>query len=188
MLSKVSSKLKRFATGKIIFSLLALLVIFSAFLVPSAGEKLGSISGDVGFIDLLFAYTPETVLSMMGSYGDEGRSFYKNFTPTIDLFYPIIYSLFLALLIAFLFKKSLPAKSKMHYLSVVPLFSWIFDWLENINILIMLYSYPKFPPVIANLSSIFTSVKWSFSAISAVILLIALTLFIKNKVHKFSKK
>jgi hypothetical protein len=180
------STIKRYATGRIIFSFLFLLFVFSAFLIPSAGDKLKSISGGVGFIDLLFSYTPETIQSMLNSYGNEGISFYKNFTITIDLFYPIIYSLFLALLIAWLFKKSISTESKMHYLSIVPLFSWIFDWLENINILIMLYIYPNIPHFVVNISSICTSIKWSFSALSGIILIISIILYTKSKIYRKS--
>jgi hypothetical protein len=184
MLSKISLALKTFATGKTILSLFVLLMIFSIFLIPSAGNRIESISNGVGFIDLLLSYTPETIQTMLSSYGNEGISFYKNFTITIDIFYPVIYSLFLSLLIAWLLKKSVSVESKIHYLSVVPLFAGIFDWFENINILIMLYSYPNLSSFVANLSSVCTSIKWGFSLLSTIVLIIAIIFYIRSKIYK----
>lgn len=101
-------------------------------------------------------YTPEKAYSMIELYGDEGCALYRTFAMTGDVIYPVVYSILFSLVITWLFQRSFASSSKLQILNVVPFGAWLFDWLENINIVTMLSLYPSTPSIVARLASICT--------------------------------
>jgi hypothetical protein len=184
MITKLSNTLKKYATGRIIFAFLALMLLFAIVIVPMIQGRLESSSGGSGPIDLLLSYTPEKAYSMIESYGDDGRSLYRTFAMTGDVIYPVVYSIFLGLLITWLFQRSFTSNSKLQILNTVPLGAWLFDWLENINIVTMLSLYPSSPTTVAKLASICTTIKWGFGAVGILLVLIGFVMALKNRFKK----
>jgi len=72
----------------------------------------------------------------------------------------------------------------MQMLNVVPLGAWLFDWLENINIVTMLSLYPSKPAIVAQLASLCTTIKWSFGGVGITLVLIGLVMALKNGFKK----
>ena len=163
---------------------LALMLLFGMVIVPTIGSKLEARSGGSGPIDLLFSYTPEKAYSMIASYGDEGRTLYRTFAMTGDIIYPVVYSILFSLLISWLFQRGFASNSKMQMLNVIPLGAWLFDWLENINIVMMLSLYPSPATTVAKLASICTTIKWSFGAVGVLLVLIGFVMALKNRFKK----
>ena len=184
MITTLSNTLKKYATGWIMLAFLALMLLFGMVIVPSIGSKLEAFSGGSGPIDLLFSYTPEKAYSMIASYGDEGRALYRTFAMTGDVIYPVVYSILFSLLITWLFQRGFASNSKMQMLNVVPLGAWLFDWLENINIVTMLSLYPSKPAIVAQLASLCTTIKWSFGGVGIMLVLIGLVMALKNGFKK----
>ena len=56
--------------------------------------------------DLLFFYTPDTAFDMIEKYGPAGRDLYTKILLTVDILYPVIYTLFLGLCISWLFQRA----------------------------------------------------------------------------------
>ncbi|HEY2980530.1 MAG TPA: hypothetical protein VGJ22_05080, partial [Anaerolineales bacterium] len=77
MLMKVSDTLRKSARGWLILVLLGGEILFNAILLPKVQARLVAVSNGSGPIDLLFFYTPEKVYSMVASYGEAGRAFYR---------------------------------------------------------------------------------------------------------------
>jgi hypothetical protein len=109
---------------------------------------------------MIFA-TPDKMFAMIANYGD--ITFYRNVELTVDLFiYPPIYTLAFGLLISWLFQRGFKPGSKMMKWNTMPVFAWMFDFLENMGIVSMLTMWPSQPVAIAWLTMIFTAGKWLF--------------------------
>lgn len=180
MLEKLSNLLHRYAKGWLVFILFLLDAAFMGFVMPIIGALMKGDSGGPGPIDLQIFYSPEKAYGMIASYGDYGRSFYRNVELSADIIYPIVYTLFFSLLITWLFQRGFPAGSSMQRLNVVPFGGWLFDLLENLGIVGMLSVYPSTPAFLAWLTALFTLVKWLFAGAGMLLVLVGVVMALKN--------
>jgi hypothetical protein len=104
---------------------------------------------------------------------------------TGDIIYPIVYTLFFASAITWLFQRGFAPGSSMQKYNVVPFGAWLFDLLENIGIITMLSVYPSTPAPLAWITAVFTLVKWLFAGVSIVLLLAGL---VKAAMNGFKKQ
>ena len=181
MLNNLSNTLKKYANGWLVLVFLAGEIFFNAVVLPAQQAKIETNPNAAGPIDLQFFYTPEKAYGMIASYGDEIRSSYRTFELTGDIAYPIVYTLFFALAITWLFQRGFPSDSNMLKYNVVPFGAWLFDLFENLCIVAMLTIYPSTPPTLAWISTIFTMVKWLFAVASIGLLLYGLVKATMNK-------
>ncbi|HET9911674.1 MAG TPA: hypothetical protein VFQ13_07285 [Anaerolineales bacterium] len=184
MLAKISETFKKYANGWLVLVLFAGEMLFNAVILPNQQAKIEAASGGVGPIDLQLFYTPEKVYSMVAAYGEAGRASYRTFELTGDIVYPIVYTLFFALLVTWLFQRGFSSDSRMQSLNVVPLGAWLFDLFENLGIVSMLSIYPSTPAVLAWITAIFTLVKWLFAGATIILILIGLAMALKNGFKK----
>ncbi len=183
-LSKLSNRFHAWTKGWLILALFLVEGLFNAIILPGVQQKLIAASGGTGPIDLLFFYTPETVYTMVASYGEAGRAMYRNFELIGDIIYPLVYTLFFSLLISWLFQRGFKPDSAMQKLNVIPVGTLIFDLLENIFIVIMLSIHPAQPALVAWMGAGFTLAKWSFFGVSLVLVLVGLGKAAMNKFRK----
>jgi hypothetical protein len=184
MLNKISSKFHSWAKGWLVFVLVLLDVFFMGFIMPLIG---GMMKGGTGLeqpIDLQFFSTPAKLFAMVASYGEYGRPFYRNVELTVDILYPIIYTLAYGLLISWLFQRGFKPDSKMQKLNVMPVGAWLFDLLENLGIVTLLSTFPAQLMAVAWLTTIFTMVKWLFAGASMLLIVIGLVMAAKNGFKK----
>ena len=178
MIKYLRKLLTELSKTKWIIFLFGLVLVF-VFLFKSdysfSSKHIEKISDNNGILDTKFAYTVETVNKVFLSYGDVGRADYTKFQ-ILDMFFPIAYSLFLAAILFRLF-----AKSKYNpYLFAI--FAAIFDYIENILLFNINYTFPNFSNNIVYISSFSTSLKWSFIIISFVIIVVGgVNNFIKKR-------
>jgi hypothetical protein len=184
MLDRMSSTLRKYANGWLILVLLAGEIFFNAIYLPGVQARLEQYSGGNGPIDLQLFYTPEKVYGMVDSYGPEGRAVYRTHELTIDVIYPVVYTLLFAFLITWLFQRGFAPGSKMQRLNVVPLGAFVFDMLENICIVTMLSVHPSQPALVAWLGAVFTVVKWLFALATILLILTGLVMALKNRFRK----
>lgn len=184
MLDKISETLKKYANGWLVLIFFAGEMLFNAVILPNQQAKIEAASGGMGPIDLQLFYTPGKVYSMVAAYGEAGRASYRIVELTADIIYPIVYTLFFALLITWLFQRGFAKDNRMQKLNVIPLGAWLFDLLENIGIVSMLSLYPSTPAGLAWITVLFTLVKWLFAAASIVLTLIGLVMAIRNGFKK----
>jgi len=185
MLDNLSNTLRKYANGWLVLLFLAGEIFFNAVVLPGQGARIEAGSGGVGPIDLQLFYTPEKVYGMIDAYSPEVRASYRLFEMTGDIIYPIVYTLFFALAITWLFQRGFAPGSTMQKYNVVPFGAWLFDLLENICIVTMLSIYPSTPSALAWISAVFTLVKWLFAGASIVLLLIGL---VKAAMNGFRKQ
>ncbi len=184
MLDQISEMLKRYARGWLVLVFFAGEILFNAIVMPAQQAKLEAASSGIGPIDLQLFYTPEKVYSMVAAYGSTGRASYRVTELTADIVYPIVYTLFFALLITWLFQRGFAADSRMQKMNVVPLGGWLFDLLENLCIITMLSIHPSTPAILAWVATLFTLVKWLFAGATIILILIGLGMALRNGFKK----
>jgi hypothetical protein len=175
MLARFSEFLKRHATGRNVIVFFLLSAIFMFGVMPAAGARIGAAP-----LDLRLTYTAAEAFEAVAAYGEAGRAAYLLTQLTLDIAYPVVYTLFFGLLIAWLFRKGLPAESRLHRLNAVPLGAFAFDILENLSVAALLGAYPARPAVVGALAGAFTLLKWLFAGAGAVVVLIGLVARIRK--------
>jgi len=181
MLNNISEKFYKWANGWVVLILVALDMFFAGFVMPLLGGLMKSGTGLEQPLDLMIFATPDKIFEMIERYGDSGRVFYRNIELTADIAYPIIYTLAFGLLISWLFKRGFASNSNMRKYNVAPVFAFVFDMLENLNIVTLLSIFPSKPIFLGWTLFIFTAIKWLFAAVSIVLILIGLVMAIKSK-------
>ena len=106
MIKILLDKFSKWATGKKIFILLAIFIVFNVLVWPRTVARIEALSGGVSPLDLQFSYSPEKAYHMIDAYGEEGREFYMLIDITADLIYPLSTSLLFALLLTFIVNRA----------------------------------------------------------------------------------
>ncbi len=184
MLQKISRRFHAWAKGWLVFVLLLLDVFFMGFIMPLVSGLLKDGTGTQQPMDLQFFSTPEKLFAIAGSYGEYGRAFYRSVELTVDIIYPVVYTLAFGLLISWLFQRGFKTESKMQVLNIVPIGAWLFDLLENLGIVTLLTTFPAQLTAIAWLTTFFTMVKWIFAGTSMLLIVIGLVMAAKNGFKK----
>ncbi len=154
----LTSLLSRYATLKHLALLFALLIIINMLFALFFADL------EHGVPDTHIHYTAEEFYTLMEGYTSEERVVYIRGLLLLDFLYPIIYSLFLSLLIFRL--------SHRTTISLLPFGVLMFDFFENITLLILVVHIPERFPVTASIAGYFTLIKWSLAALCAVTVLI----------------
>ena len=159
--------------------LLGIILFINLVLLPQSITSVKSMNN--GPLDLLFFYTPQKAFQMIASYGEAGRAAYRTFALTIDVLYPLVYTLFFCLFISFLFQRGEVKLNRLQRLNVIPLGAGFFDLLENLSIVAMLSVYPEQSVFLAWLATTFTMLKWIFVGLSFFLISVGISLIIKRK-------
>jgi hypothetical protein len=119
-------------------------------------------------------YTAAQAYSALTAYQEDGRTFYLFIEATVDLIYPVIYSLFFSLTILYFLKRGAVQRPGLARLALLPFGALLADWAENAGIIAMLLTYPAQQPVIGLLTGLLTTLKWIFAALSLLAVVIAI--------------
>lgn len=167
MLSEISSKIDRWAGGRMILALIVVLIVFEAVTLPILQRSPG---GNIEPLDARFFYTPQAAFSTIASYED-ARSFWIGVYLSWDIINPILYGLILSLLLSWTLQRSFKAESRLRRLNLLPLVAAFFDLLENASIVTLLATFPARLTLIAWLSTLCTMSKVGILGVSALMIL-----------------
>ncbi|WP_298003692.1 MULTISPECIES: hypothetical protein [Anaerolinea] len=162
MIQNLLTALEQKASGKILLLLLMVLIPFNFLVFPLMQAELSSrsLSPEVQMLDVQIGYTPRQAQEKIAHLGETGRQWYRVITWTADLIYPVLYSSFFALLLAYLLKSQTTGN---RYLSLVPLIPFVMavmDYGENISITVALgISNP--PLSVLQIAAAFSALKWA---------------------------
>ncbi len=184
MLEKISSKFHAWTKGWLVLVLVALDMFFMIFVMPIAGALMKSGTGLEQPLDLMFFSTPDKTFEMIERYGDSTRMFYLKIELSLDIIYPIVYTLAFGLLLSWLFQRGFSPNHKLQKWNVVPVFAWFFDLLENIVIVYLLSAWPSQPIAMAWVLMLLTTVKWFFAFLSMGLILVGLIRAAMNRFRK----
>lgn len=188
MVEKMYRKISKYVSWK---SIILCSTAFAVLLIIINGKPFGvaemkEYTNGVGILDLEKYYFPQYAYEILEAQGEIGRNFYKNLLIRLDFLLPLSYSLCWMSILIMLFRKWLPIESKWQKLSLLPILAGLFDYIENIFILKMLIDYPARHFKLAAIANIMTVLKELFTALSLIMILIALIGLIYKKVS--SKK
>ena len=165
------ARLDAIASRGVIAGLMVLFLLLFLVAFPAVDGQLAGASGGVHMIDMQTSYTPEQVYAMVAAYGEGGRWLYILSTLTADLLYPLDYALLFALLIIASYRKAFPRSRLVRLFVLAPFVTAGFDLLENAGIITLLSAYPLNLALVAQLASLFTTLKWAGLAITMVLVL-----------------
>ncbi len=163
---------ERYSRWFLIVILAGLILVVNLFLFPlfHPGNE------ERELFDSQFSYSVERAYEIVEPYNAKERQAYILGHLTVDLVFPVIYSLFLSLLV---YRLSLNVS-----LSLLPFLGMAADFLENIGIIFLLSNYSYLPPALVRLTSFFTSLKWLFLIISLINIFILLFMKLADKLKK----
>lgn len=181
MVQNLSARFYKWANGWVVLLFVVLDGFFAGFVMPLMGGLMQDGTGLIQPLDLMIFATPDKIFDMIERYGDSGRVFYRNVELTADIVYPIVYTFAFGLLISWLFKRGFAPNSNLRKYNVAPVYAFIFDMFENLNIVTLLSIFPSQPVILGWTLFVFTIIKWFFAVVSIVLILIGLVMAIKNK-------
>ena len=185
ILNAISQKFHAWTTGWRVLVLFLATGLMAGYIMPVAGGILAlAANNSVLPLDLLFFYTPDSAFDMIEKYGPAGRDLYTKILLTVDILYPVIYTLFLGLFLSWLFQRGFPRQSPMQRMNAVPVGGLLFDLLENIGIVWMLSMYPSIPAILAWIIMLTSTVKWLFALASLVLIFVGLARAAMNRFRK----
>ena len=174
--------LQRLAKGPNLLLLMALFLGYNVFLYSLAGRHMARLGlEDVRLLDLHPGFTPDDAWQLLERLGPEGRVLYQRVELTLDMIYPVIYSLLLVALLVFFFNRVLPTDSLFRRLALLPFAAAVFDVFENTGIALMIQRFPERFDTLASITSVFGLLKWATIALSILFILAALIAFLFQK-------
>ena len=103
--------------------------------------------------------SPKQILAKLPHWGEEGRKHYALAELTLDTVYPLVYGLCYMLVISLMFRKS-TLRERYPWINIIPLGMVVFDYLENLSIVGLLYGYPTTPTILLWSCAIGNALKW----------------------------
>lgn len=166
--------IQRIASYRTLIVFAILFGLFGGLVMPAVGEMINERAGQaVSILDIQSGLYPSEVYGLVASYGDAGRSLYRIVQLTVDIVYPVVYTLFLAIAL-FLFYKAPGASGQGRQLHRLPLLLMALDYTENLLVVAILSLYPTEVPALAYLCSGATFLKWSVFVALVVLVLVGL--------------
>lgn len=146
-------------------------LLFTALVLPAQTARQDSQIGEVDSPDLSIYYTAGELYQMAESYGAEGRIAYIRIRFTFDLIWPVIYTIFLATSISWVYQRAFEDHSRWRLANLVPILGMFFDYAENIATSIVMVRFPDTTPLVEWLAGFFTTLKWVFIGGSFLLLI-----------------
>jgi hypothetical protein len=173
--------MQKSATGKMVLGFLVpAMVVYFLMLLYSIPQVEQHANGMKLFDLSPSGYSHQYALELLKNLGSTGRDIYLYRQLPLDFIYPGMFAVSCCLLLTWLFKKSLIINSSMFYWCIIPLVAGLFDYLENICIILMLKSYPNVPELLVIFASIFTVFKSILTIIFFVLFFVGCGLFWKK--------
>lgn len=179
----------RHLQGKKVLFLFLLTNAVYAFMLLVTIPKVMSFAGGSRIPDMMpTGYAPFYIDLLFDELGEPGRSVYLTTQIPVDMIYPLLFGISYCLLMAFFLKKLDKLDHWVFYFSYLPLAAGLFDYLENIGVIMMLKQFPDISKSLVRISSTFTLLKSGLTTVyfSALIfvLLIYLVYLLKKKTQK----
>lgn len=169
MEKKLLSLFEKWASWKSVLGFFALQMLFNLVIMPAFS---GSDAHDLPVLDLQFFYTPQRAYEIIGMYSPQLRHAAAIVRLTLDIIYPLTYGMVLALLLVITFRRAFAPHPFAETAVFIPWGGALFDYLENLGIATMFFSYPKEYTFLAQITGVLTAIKWSLIGIAFLLALI----------------
>jgi len=166
MISRLSGFLTRVSSGRTLLLSFLIFLIFPLFALPWLGRQVDLYSEPGEAYELLFVSTPDELYSSFEGYGEQGRKVYALGTATIDMAFPLASALFQGILITMLVRRAFPSRPRWQRLNLLPSGAALLDVMENLGLLVLLWSYPGRLTALAAVTALITVLKWTMVGLS----------------------
>ncbi|NMM29098.1 MAG: hypothetical protein HHJ12_17930 [Glaciimonas sp.] len=180
--------IKRNLNGKTILLLFILTNIVYTIMLTITIPKVMQFSGGMKILDMMpTGYSAEYVNTFLSTLGEQGRDAYLFKQLPIDMIYPFLFGISYCLVLAYFLNKLGKLESQLFYFCLIPLFSGLFDYCENIGIITMINSYPNNSILLTQITSLFTILKSAATTLYFLSLIIFLMMVGKQRLFQTSK-
>lgn len=180
MINALSSRLQHMTRGWVVLALLAAFVLWEAVTLPFLAESPG---GNINPLDARFFYMPAEAFATVASYGD-AKPFWIRTYLTWDIVNPILYSLFFALAISWLFRMGFAPQRAIQRANLIPLAAGMFDLIENASFVTLLSVFPSQPESIAWLATACTVGKVLALGVSVLLLIVGFAAAVTSRLRR----
>ena len=187
-MNRFSRKIKKFATGWLIFVVFLLDLFFVGYLLPPVVRSIIGTSANAKLLDMMILYSPETAYDMMGGYGAMARSIHLNGELALNIAYSVVTAFFFSLLITSLMGVAFPNNDQLLKLNLLPFSTLIFVLLEDAGIATMLLIYPDKPGIIAWLTTIFGTTKWLMIGVTLILVFSCILATVGRRLRRRRKR
>lgn len=168
------SKLKSAATGKNVLVFIIPAFVVYLFMLFYTIPNVQQYAPEMEIFDLSPAgYSYEYSMQLLSALGIVGRDAYLYRQLPLDFIYPGLFAISLCLLMAWVILKGKTHTPAMFYLCLVPIGVGLLDYLENIQIILMIINYPNISENQVAMSSVTTIAKSGLTTIVFIFLVIA---------------
>lgn len=129
------------------------------------------VSGQVPFDMQPFGYSPTDAAALLDALGMDGREYYLTRQIPLDMLYPALLALTLGSTILW-FGKRLPNKRLVHFGIALSVGSALFDYIENLGIVVVIWSWPCVPGPLVHATSAATIAKSVFTTLAVILVLL----------------
>jgi len=129
-----------------------------------------AVSGQIPFDMRPFGYSPSDAATLLEALGAEGREYYLSRQIPLDTLYPALIALTLSSTVCW-FGRRMPNRTLVHLGVIFAVGTALFDYIENLGIVTMIYSWPDLPESLVYAASTATIAK---SVITTLAVLLAL--------------
>ncbi len=171
--------------GKRVLILFIITNIIYVFMLAVTIPKVMSFSNGMKLPDMLpMGYDTDYVNALLSALGEEGRNFYLLRQIPVDMVYPLLFGVSWCLVLAWFLNKLGKLNGSLFYLCLLPLLAGLFDYLENIGMIVILNRYPDNPDFLTQATNVFTILKSLLSTFYFITLIFAVVAFVIKKYQK----
>lgn len=175
---RMRNLVKRNLNGRMILLLFIISNSIYLFMLAVTIPKVMRFSGGMKILDMMpVGYDSEYVNTLLSTLGEKGRNAYLYNQIPVDMIYPSLFAASSCLVLAFFLDKLDKLDGSLFYLCLLPLFSGLFDYGENIGIITILTTYPKNPILLTQITNAFSILKSLFVTIYFFALVFTLIVF-----------
>ena len=172
-------------TGKKVLFFFILTNFVYVFMLVVTIPKVMESSNGLRLLDMMpTGYDFNYVTELLTSLGDVGRKTYLTNQLPVDMIYPFLFGISYCLLSGYFLKKINRLKKPFIYLCLLPLIAGLFDYLENLGIIVMLNNYTEITPLLVKITSVFTIIKSIATSLYFISLVVLLIVFTIKKINK----
>ena len=180
-MKKLSEFLLKHSNGKAVCISLAVALLYKTFAPDKVIAHFEQLSSGNKPLDFFAFLKGGEAYPLISSYGTEAVSYYLKAVLPVDIILPLVMGIAYALIIAFLLKKAATAP-KYNFLCVLPFFTvTLFDYIENAGITVMLRAYPSSLNITAQITGIFTALKFAAYITEFLLMAFLFVLYLKNR-------
>jgi hypothetical protein len=160
------------------------ITVIVGVIITRLSANLAEISGGLSILDTRFSYTSSDAYTLFERLGSEGRRLYQIMHTSLDVIFPVAYSLFLASAAIWLCKLLGIKKPLKGIVTIAMCLGGLTDLLENLLITVLVHQFPKQLPALVSTSQAFTQIKFILIGLAFLLLLVLAGIYLSRKMRR----